>query len=41
MFPLIEKHEPSPPESPKQCIKQGPVKSIKKQKESKIEDDDK
>ena len=32
MFPLIEKHEPSTPEAPKWCIKQGPVKSSKNEK---------
>ena len=29
-FPLIEKHESCPHKAPKQCIKQGPVKSSKK-----------
>ena len=39
-FPLLKEHEPSPPEAPKWYIKQGPVKSSQKQKESKIKDDD-
>ena len=37
-FPLIE-HESSP-KTPIWCIKQGPIKSSKKQKVSKIKDDD-
>ena len=43
MSPSTEEYEPSPPEAPKHHIKQGPIKSSKKQKEVvkyKAEDDD-